>query len=212
MAKKIDAQTAALAAAQGSAAVFNAEEEVVIAAQPKAAEIETPVEPAAPTPKVEDVLKMNAMNPMDVKAATAQVKAATAEVQAQVQAMFQPKELVERSTKMAQDGSELVRGNMEAVVASTRIVAQNAGTITQDVAAMGRKNFEGAAEAIKGLAEAKTPAEFVKLQGEFAKSSMETMIADGTRMTETMVKLMGQAMEPVQTRFAANAEKMKSVK
>lgn len=209
MAKKIDTQTAALAAAQGSAAVFQAEEEIVATASPQpqteaAPEVVAQTVAAAPT-QIEDVLKMNAMNPMDYQAATA--KAADT-----VKAMFEPRDVVARTTKLTEDAAEIARGNMEAVVASTRIVAQQAGTITQDVAEIGRKNFEGVSEAMKSLAGAKTPAEFVKVQGEFAKTSIEAMVANGTRMTETMVKMVGQAMEPVQARYAANAEKMKIAK
>ncbi len=124
---------------------------------------------------------------------------------------FDAKTLVERSQKMAQEAAELARGNVEAMAASARIAAQNAGTLSQDVAELGRRGFESTSEAMKGFAEAKSPSELLRLQSEFAKSYMETMISEGAKLSETMVKLAGEAMEPVSSRFQVAADKAKSL-
>lgn len=141
----------------------------------------------------------NLMPTMDVGAATERMKA-----------MFDQRTMVERTTRVAQETAELAKGNVEAIVESTRIAAKNANVIGQDVAEIGRKGFESASEAIKGFADAKSPVELIKLQGDFARGAMESMIADGARMSETMVKLMGEAMAPVSNRFAVTAERAKA--
>ena len=147
-----------------------------------------------------EMTKNDFMPAMDMTAATDRVKA-----------MFDGKGMMERTSRAAQEAAELAKGNVEAIVESTRIAAQNANTIGQDVAELGRKGFEGASEAMKGFAEAKSPVELLRLQGEFAKSSMETMFSEGARMSEAMVKLMGEAMAPVSNRFAVAAERAKTL-
>lgn len=213
MAKKVDGKAAALAAAQGSGAVFEALEDEAQAAapEPKQDEIKTEarVEEAAPAQNEQKDEPMNAQTfapAMDEAAEKVRTMFTGASATG-----FDGKEVMERTQRLAQDAAELAKANLEAMAASARIAAQNAGTLTQDVAAVGRKSFEGVSEAMKGFAEAKSPAELLRLQGEFARSYMETMIAEGTRMSETIVKLAGEAMQPVQTQMAANAAKVKSI-
>ena len=206
MAKKVDQKAAILAAAQGSGAVFEAlNDDVEIQAEE--------AKPAAPAaaPAQEEAPEMNTQIPqMDLNAAADGMRKAFASTGFKPEA-FDAKTFVERSQKLAQDAAELARGNVEAMAASARIAAQNAGTLSQDVAELGRKGFESTSEALKGFAEAKTPVELLRLQSAFAKSYMETMIAEGARLSETMVKLASEAIEPVSNRIAANAEKAKSL-
>lgn len=219
MAKKIDTKAAVLAAAQGSGAVFEAlEHEVDQAASrgfedvTKAATGDAPAAPdtsgkpdtsSKPDTYSKDAHDMNAPSfapTFDVNAAAANVRT-----------MFDGKTMMERSQRLAQEAAELAKANVEAMVASSRLAAQNVGTLGQDVAELGRKGFEGASEAMKSFAEAKSPVELLRLQSEYAKSYMETMISEGARLSETMVKLASEAMEPVSSRFAAAAEKAKTI-
>lgn len=206
MPRKVDQKAAVLAAAQGSGAVFEAladEVEAVEAVAADVAEKTSEAVKAAAEPQQKEEPTMNAQTfapNFDVAAGTERMRA-----------MFDGKTLVERSQRIAQEAAELARGNVEAMVASSRIAAQNATTIGQEAAEAGRKSFEEASEAIKSFADAKTPSELLRLQGEFARSYMETMIAEGTRLSETVVKLTGEAMQPVQNRFAVAAEKVKSL-
>lgn len=233
MAKK-DEKAAALAAAQGSGAVFQLDEDEAVAAEPKhddsgakaqmrdkpAPRVEAVTKPDAaprtdPISQIKDTMTMNAQSfAPAVEAATAKMRGMFDTAGAQVAAFngnAMDGKVVERTQRMAQEAAELAKGNLEAMAASARIAAQNAGTIGQEAAAFGRKSFEGASEAMKSFASAKSPVELLRLQSKFAKTYLETMIAEGTRMSETMVKLAGEALEPVQTQFAANAEKVKSL-
>lgn len=224
MAKK-DEKAAALAAAQGSGAVFQLDEDAQAAAEPKhddsgskaqaAPHVESaPKADAAPNldpvSQMKDAFSMNAQSfAPAVEAATAKMRTMFEGAGTNIAGM--DGKVVERTQAMAQEAAELAKGNLEAMAASARIAAQNAGTFGQEAAAFGRKSFEGASEAMKSFASAKSPVELLRLQSEFAKTYLETMIAEGTRMSETMVKLAGEALEPVQTQFAANAEKVKSL-
>lgn len=207
MAKKIDQKAAALAAAKGSKTVFAAldnDDKPVAAAAPK------PRRAAAPKAST------NNTKPAETETKTMDTDTLTPTLDLNVAAervrgMMDGKGMMERTQRLAQEASELAKGNLEAMMASSKIAAQNAGTLGQDVAELGRKSFEGASEAMKSFAEAKSPTELLRLQSEFAKSYMETMFAEGARLSETMVKLTGEALQPVQSRVAANVEKAKSI-
>ena len=115
---------------------------------------------------------------------------------------------VRRSQQLAEQFADLTRGNVEAIVEASRVAAEGARTIGQDVVASGRDSVEQAADAIRTLAEAKSPTEFVQLQSEIARNSFDRMVAESSRLTETMVKLAGEAIQPLSNRASANAERI----
>ncbi|MDB5663073.1 MAG: phasin family protein [Sphingomonas bacterium] len=120
------------------------------------------------------------------------------------------KTAVEKSTKIAEEMAELTKGNVEALVASGRVAAKGAESMTQEVAEYSKKNFESATGALKSFAAVKSPTELFQLQSEFAKSSFDTMVAEASKVSESMLKLMGEIAQPLSTRYAVAAEKMKS--
>ena len=117
-------------------------------------------------------------------------------------------EATRRSQQVAENFADLARGNVEAVVEASRLAAEGARSIGQDVIAKGREGVEEAAGAIRTLAEAKSPTEFLQLQSEIARASFDRMVAESSRLTESMVKLAGQAIQPLSNRATANAERI----
>ena len=115
---------------------------------------------------------------------------------------------VKKSQKVAQELSDIARANVEAVVEAGRLAAEGARSIGQDAVARTREGAEQAADAIRSLAEAKSPTEFVQLQSELAKTSFDRMVAESSKLTESMVKLAGQAFQPLSNRATANAERL----
>ena len=209
MSKKVDAKAAALAAAQGSGAVFEAlADDVQVEAATPQHDQDDPRATDAPAPSHDKEPKMNAQTfAPAIDAAAEKMR----NMMNGAGGTFDGTKMMERTGKLGQEAAELARANLEAMAASARIAAQNAGTLTQDIAAASRKSFEDASGAMKGFAEAKSPTELLRLQGEFAKTYFETMMAEGARMSETFVKLAGEALQPVQTQMAANVEKAKSI-
>lgn len=221
MVKKLDRKSVALSAAKSSGTVF----EALSDATPKSTK---PARATAPAKPVKPTAPVKAAAPAKTAKAAPAAKPHETEIPKmdtetltptldlnaaaeRVRGMMDGKGVMERTQRLAQEASELAKGNLEAMMASSKIAAQNAGTLGQDVAELGRKSFEGASEAMKSFAEAKSPTELLRLQSEFAKSYMETMFAEGARLSETMVKLTGEALQPVQSRVAANVEKAKSI-
>jgi phasin family protein len=119
-------------------------------------------------------------------------------------------EAVRRSTEVAEELADVAKANVEAFVTAGRIAATGAKSLGQDIVARGREGVEQASEAVKTLAEAKSPTEFFALQSEIARSSFDRLVSEGSRLTESMVKLAGEAMQPLSNRASANAERIKN--
>ena len=116
-------------------------------------------------------------------------------------------ELAKKSQKVAQELADLARANVEAVVEAGRVAAEGARSIGQDVVAKQRNSVEQTADAIRSLAEAKSPTEYLQLQGEFARSQFDRAVAETSKLTESLVKLAGEAFQPLSNRATANAER-----
>jgi phasin family protein len=120
-------------------------------------------------------------------------------------------ELVTKSQKVAEELADLARANVEAVVEASRVAAQGAKSIGQDAVSSGREGFEQAADAIRSLAEAKSPTEYLQLQGDFARASFDRAVAESSRLAESLVKLAGEAFQPLSNRATANAERFNTL-
>jgi phasin family protein len=132
-----------------------------------------------------------------------------------IQAVFgdvntRAKTAIERNTKVAEEMTDLAKGNVEALVASTKIAAKGVEKIGQEVAEYSRKSFEDASAAIKGFAEVKSPTDLFRLQGEFARTQFDSVIAEGSKLSETMIKLAGDMFEPITSRYSVAAERVKN--
>jgi phasin family protein len=116
-----------------------------------------------------------------------------------------------KSQKAAEQISELAKANVEAIVEAGRIYAGGAKALGQDVIASGREGIEQASDAVKTLAEAKSPAEFFQIQSELARAQFDRFVAETSKLTERVVKLAGEAVEPLQTRASLNAERINTL-
>jgi phasin family protein len=112
-----------------------------------------------------------------------------------------------KSQKTAEEFTDLAKANVEALVEAGRIAATGAKSIGQDVLASGREGIEQASDAVKTLAEAKSPTEFFQIQSELARASFDRFVAESSKLTERVVKLAGEAAQPLQNRASVNAER-----
>ena len=117
-------------------------------------------------------------------------------------------DLVAKSQKAAENMSDLAKANVEAIVEAGRIAASGVKSLGQDVLASSRDGIEQASDAVKTLAEAKSPTEFFQLQSELARASFDRFVAESSKLTERMVKLAGEAAQPLQNRASVNAERI----
>jgi phasin family protein len=122
----------------------------------------------------------------------------------------QAKTAIERNSRIAEELTELTQGNVEAFVASTKVAAKGVETIGQEVAEFGRKSFEGASNALKGFAEVKSPTDFFRLQAEFVRNQFDSAVAESSKLSETVLKLAGEAAQPLTSRASVAAERVRS--
>ena len=155
--------------------------------------------------RIETVTNNNFFNGFDAVPAFAPFQSIFADANERSQ------DLVKRSQKVAEELADLARANVEAVVEAGRVAGEGARSIGQDVVAKQRDGFEAAADAIRSLAEAKSPTEYLQLQGDFARASFDRAIAESSKLTESLVKLAGEAFQPLSNRAAANAERFNTL-
>ena len=117
-------------------------------------------------------------------------------------------EIVKKSQKAAEELAEIAKANVEALAEAGRIAANGARTIGQDALSSGRTSIEQASAAVKSLADAKSPTEFFQLQSELARAYFDRAVADSSKLTEQLVKLAGETVQPLSTRASLNAERI----
>jgi phasin family protein len=120
-------------------------------------------------------------------------------------------ELAKRSQKVAEELADLARANVEAIVEAGRVASEGARSIGQDLVANSRDGVEQAADAIRSLAEAKSPTEYLQLQSELARASFDRAVAESSKLAESLVKLAGEAFQPLSNRATANAERFNTL-
>ena len=120
------------------------------------------------------------------------------------------KAAVEKSTKLVEEANDFAKGNVEALVESGRIAAKGFESFGQEAAEYSRKSFETATAALKTMASVKSPTEFFKLQSDFVRGAFDSYVAEASKNTEALLKLAGDAAQPLSNRVAVAAEKVKT--
>jgi phasin family protein len=102
-------------------------------------------------------------------------------------------------------------------VRKTRKPARKAAAAQQRIETVTKNAFNGF-DAIPAFApfqnifaEAKSPTEYLQLQGDFARASFDRMVAESSKLTESLVKLAGMAFQPLSNRATANAERINNL-
>jgi len=115
----------------------------------------------------------------------------------------------DKSAKLFDELNDFAKGNVEAVVESSKIAAKGFETLGQDAADYGRKSFENASAAVKAFAGAKSPTDFFKLQSDYVRSAFDALVAETSKNAEAVLKLAGEVAQPLSSRAAVAAEKIK---
>lgn len=164
------------------------------------------VAPAAetfePAPVIEEVIQMATVtSPTD---ATNQAQAAFGDFSNRFKTAF------EKSSKIGEELVDFAKGNVEAVIASSKVAAKASESLGQEAAEYGKKHFDAATTAFKSFATVKSPTELFQLQSEYAKSAFDSMVAEASRVSESLMKVAGDVAQPLSTRYALAAEKIKT--
>jgi phasin family protein len=121
------------------------------------------------------------------------------------------KEQVEKASATAfktyEDLSKFSKDNIEAYVAAATTMAKGAETISKAWVAFTQETMEAGAQVAKSLLAAKTLREAVDVQTDFAKTTFDKLVSEGTKLSEISVKVANEAAEPINARVNATIEK-----
>ncbi len=115
----------------------------------------------------------------------------------------------DKSTVVFGDVTEFSKGNVEALVESSKILAAGLQDMGKAYVAEGKSAIETLTADVKELAAVKSPTDFFKLQGEMLRRNFDAAVAAGSKNSETLVKLAGDAFAPISTRASLAIEKVK---
>ncbi len=134
---------------------------------------------------------------------TAKVKDALTEAQDRAKLAF------EKSQALAGEATEFTKGNVEALVASGKILAAGVQDFGKDYVAEAKTALETVQADMKDFAAVKSPTDFFKLQGEILRRNFDAAVASGSKNSEKVVKIAGDAFAPIQDRVAKAMEMVK---
>ena len=117
---------------------------------------------------------------------------------------------VEKMSKGFEDASAFGQENVEAMVASTKAFAKAAEEMNAEIIAFSKKSYEDSMAAAKELTSAKSVTEVFEKQTAFAKASFEGFVAEATKLNELYAAAAKEAFEPLNARFTAAAELVKT--
>jgi phasin family protein len=121
------------------------------------------------------------------------------------------REAMQKSARLVEEMTNLTKGNVEALVASSKVAARGVEQLSQEAAEFSRRSFEQASATLKSFTEVRSPTDFFKLQSDYARSAFDTMVAESSKMSEAVIKLAGEVAEPMTSRVAVAADRVKNV-
>ena len=122
------------------------------------------------------------------------------------------KDGVEKSLAAMNEMNANSKKNLEAVVAAATASAKGVEALGAQAMAFSKAMFETQVTAAKSLAGAKSIQEVVELQTSFAKSALETYMAEMGKMSETVAASVKDSFKPLNERVTAVVERFQAVR
>lgn len=201
-AKKTDKPDAVAVAVQPVAVATTLVAETAPAAKPQE-KLVTNIVAVTPTPIITGVQKMTDTVETTAETVTAKAKDIFADMQVRAG------EAAEKGKKLAADAYEFSKANMAAMIEAGKIAAKGAQEIGTTNVAFAKSNFAEMQVAFKEITAVRTPTDFIKVQTELAKKGFDTAIAQGSKNTEAMVKLVSEVFQPISNRIAVTTDLFK---
>lgn len=120
------------------------------------------------------------------------------------------KDSIEKSLSALGEANTHSKKNLEAVVASVTAATKGAEALGAQAMAYSKKSLEDQVAAAKSLTGAKSVQEVVELQTAFAKSSLETYVAEMNKASETVAASMKECFQPLNERITAFVERFQA--
>ncbi|MET0336315.1 MAG: TIGR01841 family phasin [Caulobacter sp.] len=122
------------------------------------------------------------------------------------------KDNIEKSLAALNEMNVHSKKNLEAVVASVTAATKGAEALGAQAIAFSKKSVEDQVTAAKTLASAKSVQEAIELQTAFAKTAMETYLAEVGKWTETVSASVKESVQPLNERVTAAVERVQAAR
>lgn len=122
------------------------------------------------------------------------------------------KEAVDKSLSALNDLNAQSKSNLEAVVASTTAATKGAETLGAQAIAYSKKSVENGMAAARSLGAARSVQEVIELQTSFAKSALESYLAEVNKASEVVATSFKESLTPLNARMTAAVEKFQAAR
>ena len=122
------------------------------------------------------------------------------------------KDGVEKSMTALNELNAQSKRNLEAVVESVTAATKGAETLSNHAMAYTKKAVESQVEQAKALSGARSVQEIVELQTTYAKTAMETYIAEMNKAAEVLSSVVKESFRPLNERATSLAETMQTAR
>lgn len=113
-----------------------------------------------------------------------------------------------QTMKAYEDAAKFNKENLDAYVAASTVYAKGVESVAKTWAAFAQETFEASANVAKAVLGAKTLKEAVEIQADFAKTTFDKFVAEGTKVSEASIKVANEALEPINARVNVAVEKL----
>ena len=120
------------------------------------------------------------------------------------------KDSIEKSLSAFTEVNVYSKKNLEAVVASLTAATKGAEALGAQAMAYSKKSLEDQVAATRSLTSAKSVQEVVELQTAFAKTALETYLAQVNKASETVAASVKESLQPINERVTAFVERFQT--
>ena len=122
------------------------------------------------------------------------------------------KQGVEKTLSAINEANTYSKKNLEAVVASVTAAAKGAETVSAQTVAFSKKAFDDQVSVARSLVGAKSVQEVIELQTTFARSFLETYMAEVGKLTETVSSSVKESLKPLNARVTDMVERVQATR
>ena len=116
----------------------------------------------------------------------------------------------EKMNKASEDAMAFAQDNMAAYVKASETAAKAAEAMNAEIVAFAKKSVEEGVAASKELSEVKSIPDFVERQSAMMKTVFDGYVSEATKLNEMYAAAAKEAFAPLNARFTAAADMVKS--
>ncbi|MEM8753983.1 MAG: phasin family protein [Pseudomonadota bacterium] len=118
----------------------------------------------------------------------------------------------DKFSKGVEEMNVFAQENMEAFVKAAEIAAKAAENMNAEVVAFSKKSMQEGAAKAKEMSELKSIPDFVEFQSDLAKSALDDMMSQLTKMNEMTAAAVQDVLAPLNARVEAAADLVKGMR